>query len=295
MPSNEPYQLDPAPPTPRLPGAVIVRATADALYDAAAAEMMLHAQNCVRQFGAFHLALSGGSTPLPLYERLMIDPALRSFPWESTHLWIVDERRVPFDDPRSNFRAINEILGDHSGVPASHVHPMLAMSDNADTAYELELRTHLGRREPGHERLDYILLGLGADGHTASLFPHSPALAIGADEAPAGADPSAVRMPRLVRINSGPTVTPPDRVTMTFDLINTARFIAVLATGAGKRAIVERIAAVGAGPPRRSDVHALPIVGIRPLAGVLRWYLDHDACPTDQSAVAERESPDAVG
>lgn len=271
MPAShpDPYQLEPIPSAPRLPGVVILRATTDEAIDAAAAEMMLHAQNCVRQFGAFHLALSGGSTPIPLYERLMIDPALRSFPWEATHLWIVDERRVPFDDVRSNFRAINEILGDHSGMPAGHIHPILAMADNADTAYELELRRCLGKREPGHERLDYVLLGMGSDGHTASLFPHSPALA------------SGERPPRLVKINAGPTVTPPDRVTMTFDLINTSRFVGVLVTGKGKRATIARVAAAAAesGGDSAERTARLPILGVRPVSGVLRWYMDHDACP----------------
>lgn len=268
-PPTDLYTLEPTPPTPRLPGVVILRPTADEAIDAAAAEMMLHAQNCVRQFGAFHLALSGGSTPIPLYERLMIDPALRSFPWEATHLWIVDERRVPFDDERSNFRAINEVLGDHSGMPAGHIHPIMAMADDADTAYELELRRCLGRREPGHERLDYVLLGMGADGHTASLFPHSPALGTGE------------RPPRLVKINAGPTVTPPDRVTMTFDLINTSRFVGVLVTGKGKRATIARVAAAageqGGDPAERTA--RLPILGVRPVSGVMRWYMDHDACP----------------
>lgn len=292
MSAEELYQLEATPPTPALPGVVIVRRTADEVIDAAAAEMMLHAQNCVRQFGVFHMALSGGSTPIPLYERLMIDPGLRGFPWDQTHVWIVDERRVPFDDQRSNFRAINEILGDHAGLPAGHLHPIFAMSDDADTAYEIELRKHLGKREPGHERLDYVLLGMGADAHTASLFPHSPALEFGQ------------RPPRLVRMNTGPTVTPPDRVTMTFDLINASRFVAILVTGASKRPTIARVAAawnngaavspvpgrpVWASPADPAQVAELPILGVRPIAGVLRWYIDHDACspaPTPQAAPA---------
>jgi len=269
MSHHEPYQLESVPKAPKLPGVVILRKSADDAIDAAAAEMMLHAQNCARQFGAFHLALSGGSTPIPLYERLMIDPALRTFPWEATHIWIVDERRVPFDDERSNFRAINEILGDHSGIPAGNLHPIMAMSEGPDMAYEIELRKHLGKRDTGHERLDYVLLGMGADGHTASLFPRSPALF----------PPNSP--PRLVRVNSGPTVTPPDRVTMTFELINASRFVGVLVIGSGKCETVARIAA--APTVDRAAIEALPILGIRPVAGVMRWYMDHDACPPASS------------
>jgi len=279
------YQLDPKPPVPILPGVVIVREAAHSTIDALAAEMFIHANNCARAYGEFHMALSGGSTPVPLYERLMIDPALRDFPWEKSHIWIVDERRVPFDDARSNFKAINEILGDHSGIPAANVHPIYAMSEDADTAYELQLRQVLGKRERGQERLDFMMLGMGSDGHTASLFPHSPALGID-DRAQ-----SPRALPRLVRINSGPNVTPPDRVTMTFDMINASRFVAVLATGAAKRATIERVAAgvgasCGTGPggapigpvPSGEAIAELPILGVRPVAGVLRWYLDHDAC-----------------
>ena len=138
---------------------------------------------------------------------------------------------------------------------------MIATDEHADTRYERELRNALGWREPGHDRLDFILLGLGSDGHTASLFPNSPALREGE---------------RLVRINDGPNVMPPDRVTMTFPLINASRFIAVLVTGEGKREIVSRVAT------RQDRIEDIPILGIDPVGGALRWYLDGAACPDEQ-------------
>ena len=103
-----PIPLEPAPVPPRLPGRVVVGSGADEAIDALAAELLLHAVNCVRAFGDFQLALSGGSTPLPLYERLMYDPQYRELPWRRTHLWIVDERRVPFDDDRSEERRVGK-------------------------------------------------------------------------------------------------------------------------------------------------------------------------------------------
>jgi 6-phosphogluconolactonase len=245
-------------PRPRLPGGVVVRESPEELIDAMAADLYFQAKSCARTFGDFHLALSGGSTPEPLYRRLMYDPNFRDLPWERTHLWQVDERRVPPDDDRSNFKMIRETLVLHSDIPAPQVHPIHALSDAADLDYEQEIRTNLEWREKGHDRLDYVVLGMGEDGHTASLFPRSQALKSEG---------------RLVLINDGPGVTPPARVTMTFDLINASRFIAVMVTGAKKREAIARVAS------GRESVESLPILGVRPAGGELRWYLDREACP----------------
>lgn len=257
---SNPIDIEADPIPPKLPhaSAVAVRRDMEDLHSVMAAELFVHAQNCVRQFGDFHLALSGGSTPLPLYTRLMVDPAYRDMPWKFTHLWIVDERRVPFDDDKSNFKHIKEIIAEHADIPEKNVHPMLAMDEKADDLYEQALRECLAWREKGHDRLDYVLLGMGADGHTASLFPGSPAIE---------------SRDRLVVINTGPRVTPPDRVTMTYKLINASRFIAVLAGGANKRDKIAELAA------NSSSVSDLPIAGIKPVGGSLRWYIDAAACP----------------
>lgn len=247
------------PPKPNLPGSVILRATVEDLIDSLAADLLFHAKNCVRAFGDFHLALSGGSTPEPFYRRLMYDPNYRDFPWKRTHLWVVDERRVEPDDDRCNFKMIRETIVAHSDIPAEQVHPMDALAPDADLRYETELRDTLAWREKGHDRLDYTLLGMGADAHTASLFPHSPALD---------------SRNRLILINEGPNVTPPDRVTMTFDLINASRFIAIMVTGEKKRGTIAKIAAV-----KKANPAELPITGIQPLGGELRWYLDAAAVP----------------
>ncbi len=286
---SDPYEIETRPTPPSLPGSVVVRATVDDLIDAMAADLMVHAMNCVRTFGDFHLALSGGSTPLPFYRRLMYDPNYRGMPWARTHLWIVDERRVPFDDERSNFRSISETIGEHSGIPPEQVHPIFAMAADADTSYETLLRETLAWREPGHDRLDYVLLGMGTDAHTASLFPNSAALAAelhemgrsapAADSGRVGIETSSVpRQPRLVRINAGQNVTPPDRVTMTLRLINASRFIGVMATGANKRATITQILSQPR-PATPDVVQAFPILGVKPIGGTLRWYLDQEACP----------------
>lgn len=273
----ETYALSARPVPPRLPGTVVVRPDVDTIVDAVAADLLLQAHNCVRAFGDFHLALSGGTTPVALYQRLMIDPVYRELPWTRTHLWIVDERRVPFDDDRSNYKMIGEILGEHSGIPSEQVHPIFAMADDADALYTQALRDVLGWREKGHDRLDFVLLGMGADAHTASLFPRSPALMESLEAirpVPKGGKFGGRDLP-LVRINSGPTVTPPDRVTMMLPLINASRFIGVLATGKAKAATLRRVAARAGDPSASAE---LPILGVRPLGGELRWYLDFEAC-----------------
>lgn len=253
-----PIELVPDPPMPSLPGRVILRPDADAVITALAMDLVLQAKACARRFGSFHLALSGGSTPMPLYRRLMFDPAFRDLPWRLTHLWMVDERRVPLDDERSNFGQIREFFTHQSGMPREQIHPM-PIGDDGDVRYERELRSVLEWRERGHDRLDFVVLGMGGDLHTASLFPGSRALDAGAD--------------RLVVLNDGFGVTPPPRITMTFSLLNASRSLAVLVLGEGKRAAIQRLATEHP-PPREA-----PIAGLKPLAGELRWYLDYGACP----------------
>jgi 6-phosphogluconolactonase len=242
---------------PPLPGEVIVAETADKLIDLVAAEMVVQAKACVREFGDFELALSGGSTPQPLYERLMYDPDCRQLPWVRTNLWLVDERAVPFNDPRSNFRMINETIVEHSGIPPEQVHPITAVSETADVEYEAKLREVLQWRQRGDDRLDFVLLGMGSDGHTASLFPFNEVLE---------------ETTSLVRRVTAPAADPPQRVTMTYPLINAARVVAVMVTGPTKAEAVQRVAG------GRESREALPIKGVRPVNGVLKWFLDAEAC-----------------
>ncbi len=260
----EPIPLAPDPDEvhgPALLGRSVIRVDRYGVYEALGSELLACALQCVEQYGDFHLALSGGSTPFPFYEQLMTDPKFRSFPWVRTHLWIVDERRVPFDHPQSNWRQISEILADHSGIPSEHLHPMMATEPNAAQQYEQALVDAFAARPRGEGRLDFVLLGMGDNGHTASLFPKTAVL----DE-----------RVRLVGECDGPTVTPPPRITMTYPLINAARRIAVLVVGPSKASMIERVAT------GFDDFHELPIKGITPQGdasqrGELVWYLDRAA------------------
>ncbi len=251
---DRPYDLEEKSlSAPALPGAVAVALNVDRLVDMLAAEIIVHAKACVREFGDFELALSGGSTPLPLYERLMYDPDARQIPWIRTHLWQVDERAVAPDHEQSNFKVIRETIVDHSGIPDDQVHPMDALSETGHSDYEKQLREVLEWRVPGEDRLDFVLLGMGDDGHTASLFPNTDVL--GETE-------------RLVARVTAPAANPPVRVTLTYPAINAARFVAIMVTGAAKAAAVRRMVA------GVESVEALPISGVRPQRGQLKWFLD---------------------
>jgi len=242
----------------RLPGTTLVRPDHDALFEDLGDILMAAAMEAVRQRGAFHLALSGGSTPEPFYIRLVTDPRYRPLPWQSTHIWMVDERRVPEDSDQSNIRMIRESLTDHTGGKSSLVHPMPVLADDPAAEYEATLRDvfDASAGDASAARLDFVLLGMGDDCHTASLFPHSPAIDV---------------TDRWIAVNDGPNVTPPDRVTMTYPLLNAARQLAVLCLGEKKHPALQRVAALDA-----PDPHEVPISGIRPTHadGDLTWYLD---------------------
>lgn len=251
------YELDEAYEPHRLAlcGKVIVEPTEDLLFDRLGHDVISVALQAVKQRGVFHLALSGGSTPEPFYIRLCTDPRFRIFPWSQTHLWIVDERCVPDHDDRLNYRMIKSVLVDHVPVRSRQVHPMPVLAEDAAEQYEKTLRQTLPAG-----RLDFVLLGMGDDGHTASLFPGSPALH---------------EQHRWVAANDGPTVTPPPRLTMTYPLLNAARVLGVLATKKKKAVMLHEVdkQLAGVGP----DIQKYPITGISPTQGELRWYLDAPA------------------
>ena len=242
---------------PRLRGRIEAHHDAEEVFDALGADLMAQAVACVTRHGAFHLALSGGKTPFPFYEKLMVDPRFRGLPWPQTHLWMVDERRIGFDDDLNNYKHIHEILVEHSGIPAENVHPMPVEDATPDVTYERTLREALGQRPHGQQRLDFVLLGMGDNGHTASLFPHTDVLKV---------------RDRMVGLCEGPSVTPPPRITLTYPTLNAARCVAVLVMGAGKGPMLKRVAAA------KDDYLELPILGIEPVGGELRWYLDRAAC-----------------
>jgi len=241
-------------PPPALPGTLVARDDADMAIDAMLADLFIHARNCVRAFGDFHLAVSGVERLEPVLRRLLYDLNFRDFPWARTRVWPTDEACVPEGDPRNRFARLRDIILEHSGIPAEQMHRLHACDPAGPARYEAELRQHLGWREKGHDRLDFVMLDLREDGGIAGLSRGGGRAATGA---------------LVERRPAGPGE--PDVVTMSLSFMNAARVVAVLATDGACRPALARLA-----PPLRDA--ALPAAGLTPLAGELRWYLDREAC-----------------
>jgi 6-phosphogluconolactonase len=217
------------------------------------------AQEAVARAGRFTIALSGGSTPKLLYSLLAAEPYSTRVPWQQTHVFWGDERAVPPADPDSNFGMAKATLLDRVPIPADLVHRMQAERDDLGLVareYEAEIARSFGV-SPGTEppAFDLILLGLGPDGHTASLFPHTEAVRERA---------------RWVVRNHVPTLKT-DRVTLTTPILNQASMVLFLVAGADKAPALQ---AVLEGP---ADPERLPAQLIRPTSGRLIWLADRAA------------------
>lgn len=225
----------------------------------AAARTVKLVQDAVYRNGWCALVLAGGSTPKALYAFLARDYA-GQIPWRQVHLFWGDERYVPHEDSGSNYRMVQESLLRHVSIPAANVHSMptsFAEPEDAANAYEDTLKGYFDGPWP---RFDLVLLGIGADGHTASLFPGSSA----ADE--------QERWVTAVETSADP----PRRLTLTFRAINGAANVFFLAAGAAKADAVR--CALREAP----DLLECPAGGIRPKAGNLTWWLDAAASKFDE-------------
>jgi 6-phosphogluconolactonase len=211
------------------------------LVRAAAAEVLRRGRRAVRTRGAFHLALAGGNTPMALYQALGSGKAARAALWHHTHLYWGDERAVPPEDPASNYGVAWKVGLQRLAVPGGNVHRILGESEDARRAavlYESELRSQFaGAPWP---RFDLVLLGLGADGHTASLFPGSDTL----DERERWTE---------VAVGGDP---PRPRVTLTVPALNGADSVLFLVSGPSKATALGRLLGLpGEAPLPAQRVH----------------------------------------
>jgi 6-phosphogluconolactonase len=234
---------------------------ATALFRTAAEQVCASSRAAVAARGRFALALAGGRTPRGLYALLARDATFRgAIPWDRTHVYWGDERHVPPEHPDSNYRMAREALLDHVPLPGANVHRVPVEEPDARRAaerYEHDLRAGFALAGATPPRFDLVVLGLGADGHTASLFPGAEAL----DE--------TVRLAVATRAPAPPI----ERITLTLPVLNHAACVAFLVSGADKAAVVRAVLAEPRGPP-------LPAQRVRP-AGRLVWLLDAAAAPTE--------------
>lgn len=235
-----------------------------ALAEAAANHFVALARVAVRVRGLFRVALSGGSTPRGAYQCLASEAFASQVDWQRVHVFWGDERCVPPDHPDSNFRMAKEALLDHVPLASEHVHrvrgeldPKLAAADYEETlrgAFYPDLSAS-GANDIPVPRFDLILLGMGDDGHTASLFPGTAAL----HEARRW-----VVANHVAKLDSW-------RITLTPVVVNAAAQLVFLVSGAGKS---ERLREVRGGPYRPD---ALPAQLVEPTDGDLLWLVDQAA------------------
>jgi len=206
--------------------------------------------------GRFAICLSGGSTPRRLYQRLADPPFRAAMPWDRIHWFWGDERFVPPDHPDSNYRMAREALLSRAPIPAANIHRVETGGEpeEAARAYQQTLKSYYGaeRLDPARPLFDVELLGLGPDGHTASLFPGTKVL----DE----------RQRWVAEIVGA---KPEVRITLTYPVLESSRHTAFLVAGADKR---EALARVMAGD------WELPAARLSPV-GELVWFVDEQAYP----------------
>jgi 6-phosphogluconolactonase len=226
----------------------------------AAAEFVLEVgKEAVRANGRFLIALSGGTTPETLYRALTSLAFADRFDWSRTTFFFSDERCVPPDDPRSNYAFAKKVLFTPLNITPSQVYRMAGESSDPQAAafeYEQQLRLATKTASSAQPSLDLVLLGLGEDGHTASLFPGASILR---------------GHQRVIAATQSPK-DPPNRLTMTLAAINRASVILFLVTGAGKAGVVRAIL-----DPRTEAERQLPAAMVSPEEGRLIWFLDQSA------------------
>lgn len=207
--------------------------------------------------GRFAVALSGGSTPKRLYQLLAAAPYRDALPWDRVHWFFGDDRFVAWDAPESNYGMAREAMLAQAPIPAANIHGIAFEGTPSDAArtYERELKSYYGadKLDPARPLFDVVLLGMGPDGHTASLFPGKPAVE---------------ELNRWVTEVPEPGLNPHvPRVTLTYPALESSRSVAFVAAGADKHTMMNRVFA---------GERTLPSARVNPV-GELVWFIDQAA------------------
>jgi 6-phosphogluconolactonase len=237
-------------------GDLRIHANADALIEAAAQRWVEISDGAISARGKFHAALSGGATPRALYRRLAQPPFASRVAWDRVHVYFGDERTVPPDHADSNYLMAKETLLDYVPIPASQIHRIegeMLDPHQAAIKYTRILTKNLPLSAQGVAQFDLLLLGVGTDGHIASLFPGTPVLH------------ERARLVEAVHVEKLNTW----RITVTLPVIDHARQVLILVSGDNKANIVRDVFATRHTPP-------YPVQLINP-QGALEWHLDQAA------------------
>ncbi|MBO9317177.1 MAG: 6-phosphogluconolactonase [Chloroflexus sp.] len=230
----------------------------DDLYRAAAAVTARHIRTAIDERGRALIALSGGSLATRLYPLLAGQPFREQIDWQVVSIVFADERYVPFDDVENNYRATRQTFLDHVPVQSDHIFPIPTYYRDPEQAamiYQQQVRALLDAHDG---QIDVVLLGMGPDGHTASLFPHHPSL-------------KSITADALTVVVPDAPKPPPLRLSLTPAALSTARLMLFVVSGADKAA------AVAAALAETGDPLAQPTRLVRPTQGQVIWMLDQAA------------------
>ena len=233
---------------------VLIWKDLDTLSVAAAHFFVTECNRCIQENGKFVVALSGGNTPKKLYELLASPPFTRNIPWRRVFLFWSDERFVPHSDADSNYRMVKESLLKGIDIPAKNVFPVPVNGppEKAALQYETRIRNFFKGTSP---TFDFLLLGVGREGHTASLFPGSELLN------------ERRRWVKEVWVPQKQT----HRITFTLPIINKARQILFLVSGREKATVMSKVLA------NKTTRNLLPVQMVHPTKGNTMWMLDEEA------------------
>jgi 6-phosphogluconolactonase len=228
------------------------------LGQAAAEYVARLSAQAISKRGHFTVALSGGSLPKLLCPPLVVEPLRSQVDWSSWHVFWADERCVPLTDANSNYRLAREYLFEHVQIPPAQIYPLNDSLDPDAAAVDYQAKLAQVFQPPASQRprFDLILLGMGEDGHTASLFPDHPLLN---------------EIERWVAPVFDSPKPPPERITLTLPVINNARQVVFLTAGASKVDALSQIM------NRATSANRLPAQMVQPTNGELHWFVDEAA------------------
>jgi 6-phosphogluconolactonase len=238
-----------------MPANLHIFSNTEQLGETAATYVTKLSNQAMAERGRFTIALSGGSLPKLLFPCLVVEPHLSQIDWSGWHVFWADERCVPLTDPDSNYRLAREYLFDRVNIPSSQIFPIDDSSSPTAAAadYQVKLAQTFETDKTQLPHFDLILLGMGEDGHTASLFPGHPLL--------------HEEQQWVAPVYDSPK-PPPQRITLTLAVINNARQIVFISTGSGKAQALSHVIR------RTKD---LPAQMVQPTHGEVHWFVDEAA------------------